>query len=163
MVRMIIIVVVFAVAVAAGLVGVSMFAPSLLPAFLQSALGVAPAEEVVEEKPAGPLPLKERTTIELVPLTLPIFKNDQLKTFLTLDILIITDKGKGMETIIQRLPYIRDGVISYVHALSALEIKPGIEDRQFLKDRLLRKVREIAGEEYVIDILFRNIFEVKPG
>jgi flagellar basal body-associated protein FliL len=163
MIRIILIVVALIVVLGAGIAGVSMFAPELLPDFARSALGVQTEEPVVEEKPTGPPPIDERTMIELAPLTLPIFKNGELSTFLTMDILIITDQGEGMEQVMSRLPYIRDGVISYVHALSALEISPGIEDREFLKERLFAKIQEIAGKENVFGILFRNIFEVKPG
>ena len=49
--------------------------------------------------------------------------------------------------------------LSYVHALNALDIKPGVNDRAFLKQRLLVKAAEIVGPDIIVDLLFVNIFE----
>ncbi len=52
-----------------------------------------------------------------------------------------------------------DTFITYIHALNALDIEPGVNDRAFLKQRLLVKAEEILGEGVVVDLLFVNIFE----
>ena len=52
-----------------------------------------------------------------------------------------------------------DVFITYIHALNALDIKPGLNDRAFLKDRLMVKAEEIVGEGIIIDLLFVNIFQ----
>ena len=46
-----------------------------------------------------------------------------------------------------------------MHALNALDIKPGVNDRAFLKQRLLVKAAEIVGPDIIVDLLFVNIFE----
>ncbi|MEC8792466.1 MAG: hypothetical protein VXX53_01585, partial [Pseudomonadota bacterium] len=53
--------------------------------------------------------------------------------------------GPGEAVIQAKIPYILDAYITYIHALAALDIKPGVADRQFLKERLLVKTKEIVG------------------
>ena len=50
-------------------------------------------------------------------------------------------------------------VDSMRRALNALDIKPGVNDRGFLKQRLLVKAAEIVGPDVIVDLLFVNIFE----
>ena len=53
------------------------------------------------------------------------------------------------------------GVQTCALPISNLRIKPGFEDLDFVKERLLNVSAKVVGEGEVRDILFRNAFE-KP-
>lgn len=162
--KIILIVVILLVLLGGGVFGLSMFAPSLLPGFLQEMLGVAPeAAEKPENKVAERPPPGSTILIDLEPMTVPIIKNGEIARFLVFHILVEARPGPGEEIIQAKIPYILDAYITYIHALAGLDIKPGLADRQFLKDRLLVKTKEIVGGDIVVDLLFRNIFERAPG
>ena len=162
--KIIIIVAAVLVLLIASVFGLAMFAPTVLPGFMQNLLGVAPEaaekpDKKVEERP----PPGSTTLIDLEPLTVPIIKDGEIARFLIIHILVEARPGPGEAVIQAKIPYILDAYITYIHALAALDIKPGVADRQFLKERLLVKTKEIVGGDIVVDLLFRNIFERAPG
>ena len=67
--------------------------------------------------------------------------------------------GADFELINSKKVRIIDAILKYVHALSSLEIKPGVNDRGFLKQRLLAKLEEIVGKGVIVELLFQNVFE----
>jgi hypothetical protein len=74
-------------------------------------------------------------------------------------ILVEVRPGPDADLVNQKLLRLIDTFITYVHALNALDIEPGITDRAFLKSRLLVKANEVLGEGILVDLLFVNIFE----
>lgn len=103
--------------------------------------------------PGVPLPLD--------PITLPLFKGGQPDRFLTLEMTLICAGNDGMLRVKGQIPRLVDAYIQYLHSLANLRIKPGFEDLDFVKDRLLNVSAQVVGEGEVRDILFRNAFE-KP-
>jgi len=154
--KIIVILVVLLVLAGGGVFGVSMFAPGLLPPQVLSMLGQ-------EVPPEDPNKVKERPRvtqlIDLEPLSIPIFRDGQVDRFLVLHMLIEVEPGPNFELINREKVRIIDAYLAYVHALSSLDIKPGISDRAFLKQRLLAKTEEIVGKGVVVDLLFQNVFE----
>lgn len=153
--KIVVILVLLLVLAGGGVFGVSMFAPGLLPPMVLEMLGqeVPPEEETVEERPAVTV------LVDLEPLSIPIFRDGQVDRFLVLHLLIEVRPGADFELINQKKVRIIDAILKYVHALSSLEIKPGINDRGFLKQRLLAKIEEVVGEGIVVELLFQNVFE----
>jgi flagellar basal body-associated protein FliL len=158
--KIVIILVVLLALAGGGLFGVASFAPDLLPPPLQSLMGieVAEAEEPVEDKPP-----ENTTLIDVDPLTIPIFEDGDVSRFLVMDILLEVEFGEKQNYVNQQMPRIIDTILTYVHALAALNIEPGISDRQFLKERLLAKLDETIGKGYIHNILFQNLFERPLG
>lgn len=154
--RIVVILVVLLALVGGGVFGLSMFAPGLLPAPVLALLGKEPP---VDDKPKVTERPKQTVLIDLEPLSIPIFRNGDVDRFLVMHILIEVRPGEDQEKVNRNVVRIIDAYLKYVHALSALDIKPGIEDRAFLKQRLMTKTEEIVGEGIVVDLLFQNIFE----
>ena len=92
-------------------------------------------------------------------MEIPLFRDNKVDRKLFMHILIEVRRGKDEKIINDNLVRIIDSFLTYVHALNALNIKPGVNDRAFLKERLLVKAEEIIGPDIIIDLLFVNIFE----
>ncbi|UUX50225.1 hypothetical protein NUH88_00695 [Nisaea acidiphila] len=154
--KIVIILVILIALAGGGVFGVSMFAPGLLPPMVLEMLGqeVPPEEEkAVKERPSV------TQLVDLEPLSIPIFKDGQVDRFLVLHIFIEVEPGPNFELVNRDKVRIIDAYLKYVHALSSLDIKPGIKDLAFLKQRLLAKTEEIVGEGVIVDLLFQNVFE----
>ena len=104
----------------------------------------------------GPL---ETILIDLEPMEIPLFRDNKVDRKLFMHILIEVRRGNDEKIINENVVRIIDSFLTYVHALNALNIKPGVNDRAFLKERLLVKAEEIIGPDIIIDLLFVNIFE----
>jgi flagellar basal body-associated protein FliL len=119
----------------------------------------APLEEAVKEmmKPKEPPSMQH----PLDPLTLPLFKNNQPDRFLTLEMVLVVAGQQGVNRVKSLQPRLIDAYIQYLHSLAALNIKPGFDDLDFVRDRLVIVSNEVAGPKVVRDILFKNAFE-KP-
>lgn len=154
--KIVIILVVVILLAGGGVFGVSMVAPGLLPPAILAMLGQKvpiEEEEEVEQRP------EVTALVDLEPLSIPIFRDGQVERFLVLHIFIEVEPGPNLDIINAQRLRIIDAYLKYVHALSALDITPGISDRAFLKQRLLAKTEEIVGEGVVVDLLFQNVFE----
>ncbi|MEO9899758.1 flagellar basal body-associated FliL family protein [Nisaea sp.] len=153
--KIVVILVLLLVLAGGGVFGISMFAPGLLPPMVLEMLGkeVPPEEEKVEVRPAVTV------LVDLEPLSIPIFSDGQVDRFLVLHLLIEVRPGADFELINLKKVRIIDAILKYVHALSSLDIKPGVNDRGFLKERLLAKIEEVVGEGIVVELLFQNVFE----
>lgn len=153
--KIVVILVLLLVLAGGGVFGISMFAPGLLPPMVLEMLGqeVPPEEEKVEERPAVTV------LVDLEPLSIPIFRDGQVDRFLVLHLLIEVRPGADFDLVNLKKVRIIDAILKYVHALSSLEIKPGVNDRGFLKDRLMAKIEEIVGEGVIVELLFQNVFE----
>ncbi|MEQ8331753.1 flagellar basal body-associated FliL family protein [Nisaea sp.] len=153
--KIVVILVLLLVLAGGGVFGVSMFAPGLLPPVVLEMLGkeVPPRDETVVERPAV------TQLIDLEPLSIPIFRDGQVDRFLVLHMLIEVRPGEDFELVNLKKVRIIDAILKYVHALSSLEIRPGVNDRAFLKERLLAKIEEIVGKGVVVELLFQNVFE----
>lgn len=158
--KIVIILVVLLALAGGGLFGVSSFAPNLLPPALQQLMGIEVAES---DEPAEPALPENTTLIDIEPLTIPIFEDGDVSRFLVMDVLLEVEFGDKQAYVNQQMPRIVDALITHVHALAALDIAPGIADRQFLKERLLAKLDETIGKGYVVNILFQNLFERPLG
>ncbi|MCR9073041.1 MAG: flagellar basal body-associated FliL family protein [Alphaproteobacteria bacterium] len=158
--KIVIILVVLLVLAGGGLFGVASFAPGLLPPPLQALMGIEVAET---EEPAEAVRPENTSLIDIDPLTIPIFEDGGVSSFLVMDLLLEVEVGEKQAYVNLQMPRIVDAIITHVHALAALDIAPGISDRRFLKDRLLAKIDETIGEGYVVDILFQNLFERPLG
>ena len=97
--------------------------------------------------------------IDLEPMEIPLFRDNKVDRKLFMHILIEVRKGQDENIVNDNLIRIIDSFLTYVHALNALNIKPGVGDRAFLKQRLLVKAKEIVGHNVITDLLFVNIFE----
>jgi len=153
--KIVVILVLLLVLAGGGVFGISMFAPGLLPPMVLEMLGqeVPPEGEKVEERPAVTV------LVDLEPLSIPIFRDGQVDRFLVLHLLVEVRPGADFDLVNLKKVRIIDAILKYVHALSSLEIKPGVNDRGFLKDRLMAKIEEIVGEGVVVELLFQNVFE----
>ena len=153
--------VIIAVAVLAliggGVFGTAMLAPGLLPPAVLTMLGqeVPPEPEKPEFEPRP----ENTVLIDLEPLQIPMFRNDDVDRFLIIHILVEVRPGPDADLVNRKILRIIDTFITYIHALNALDIEPGVNDRAFLKERLLVKAEEVLGEGVVVDLLFVNIFE----
>jgi flagellar basal body-associated protein FliL len=155
--KMVIIVVVILALIGGGVFGTAMFAPGLLPPAVLTMLGqeIPPEPEKPEFEPRP----EETVLIDLEPLQVPLFRNDDVDRFLIIHILVEVRPGEHADLVNKNLLRLIDTFITYIHALNALDIEPGVNDRAFLKDRLLVKAEEVLGEGIVVDLLFVNIFE----
>lgn len=151
--KIVVILVLLLVLAGGGVFGVSMFAPGLLPPMVLEMLGKEVPPEGEKERPAV------TQLIDLEPLSIPIFRDGQVDRFLVLHLLIEVRPGADFELINRKKVRIIDAILKYVHALSSLEIKPGVNDRGFLKQRLLAKLEEIVGKGVIVELLFQNVFE----
>ena len=159
MVRIVIIVVAALALLVGGVFGVATFAPSLLPNAVLGVLGIeVPVEEEKETAPGRPNPL-DTALIDLEPMQIPLFRDNKVERSLFMHILLEVRRGSDEKLVETNLVRLIDSFLSYVHALNALNIKPGVNDRAFLKQRLLAKAEEIVGPNVIIDLLFVNIFE----
>lgn len=111
--------------------------------------------EMMKPKEPPPIPLP------LDPITLPLFKGGQPDRFLTLEMTLICAGNEAMLRVKGQVPRLVDAYIQYLHSLANLRIRPGFEDLDFVKERLLNVSAKVVGEGEVRDILFRNAFE-KP-
>jgi flagellar basal body-associated protein FliL len=159
-VNIVIILVVLLVLAGGGLFGAITFAPDVVPEPVRAMLGVEVDESA---EPAEPVRPENTTLIELDPITIPIIEDGDVDRFLVLHILLEVEFGEKQAYVSQQMPRIIDALITHIHALAALDIAPGISDRQFLKERLVAHIAETIGEGYVIDILFQNLFERPLG
>lgn len=158
--KILIILVVLLVLLGGGVFGLSSFAPHLLPPAVLEIMGI----ELPESDEPAEDPKPENTTlIDIDPLTIPIFEDGDVSRFLVMDVLLEVEFGEKQAFVNQQMPRIIDALITHVHALAALDIAPGIADRQFLKERLLAKLDETIGKGYVVNILFQNLFERPLG
>ena len=158
MVRIIIIVVAILALSVGGIFGLATFAPGMLPNALLDILGVEAPEEESEPVSVRPNPL-DTALVDLEPMQIPLFRDNKVERSLFMHILIEVRRGSDEKLINDNLIRIVDSFLSYVHALNALNIQPGVNDRAFLKQRLLVKAEEIVGPGVIIDLLFVNIFE----
>tara|TARA_B100001939_G_scaffold52575_1_gene41834 strand:+ start:2465 stop:2953 length:489 start_codon:yes stop_codon:yes gene_type:complete len=158
MIRILIIIVVAIALLIGGVFGVATFAPNLLPNMVLELLGIEPPKEKTTAQPVRPGPL-ETILVDLEPMEIPLFRDNKVDRKLFMHILIEVRRGKDEKIINENLVRIIDSFLTYVHALNALNIKPGVSDRAFLKERLLVKAEEIIGPDIIIDLLFVNIFE----
>ena len=158
MIRILIIIVVTLAILIGGVFGVASFSPNLLPNMVLELLGIEPPKEKTIAQPVKPDPL-ETILIDLEPMEIPLFRDNKVDRKLFMHILIEVRRGKDEKIINDNLVRIIDSFLTYVHALNSLNIKPGVSDRAFLKERLLVKAEEIIGPDIIIDLLFVNIFE----
>ena len=158
MIRILIIIVVAVSLLLGGVFGVAKFAPNLLPNMVLEFLGIEPPKEKINAQPQRLSPL-ETILIDLEPMEIPLFRDNKVDRKLFMHILIEVRRGKDETIINENLIRIIDSFLTYVHALNALNIKPGVNDRAFLKERLLVKAEEVIGPNIIIDLLFVNIFE----
>ena len=119
--------------------------------------------EPIEAKVADMMKPKEPpgVALPLDPITLPLFKGNVPDRFLTLEMSLICAGNDAMLRVKGQVPRLVDAYIQYLHTLATLKIKPGFEDLDFVKERLLAVSAQIVGPGEVRDILFRNAFE-KP-
>lgn len=154
----IILVVVLALA-GGGVFGTSIFAPELLPPAILSLLGQEPPPEgEMAEEPERPS-ASDTILIDLEPIQVPLIRDNDVDRFLIMHILVEVLPGDNADLVNKNILRIIDAFITYVHALNALDIKPGVNDRAFLKQRLIVKAEEIVGKGVIVDLLFINIFE----
>jgi flagellar basal body-associated protein FliL len=155
--KLVIIAVAVLVLIGGGVFGTAMLAPGLLPPAVLTMLGqeVPPEPEKPEFEPRP----ENTVLIDLEPLQIPMFRNDDVDRFLIIHILVEVRPGPDADLVNRKLLRIIDTFITYIHALNALDIEPGVNDRAFLKERLLVKAEEVLGEGIVVDLLFVNIFE----
>lgn len=155
--KLVIILVVVLALIGGGVFGTAMFAPGLLPPAVLTMLGqeVPPESEQSEVEPRP----ENTVLIDLEPLQIPLFRNDDVDRFLIIHILVEVRPGEHADLVNKNLLRIIDTFITYVHALNALDIEPGVNDRAFLKQRLMVRAEEILGKGVVVDLLFVNIFE----
>ena len=143
----------------ASIFGMAAFAPSLLPNAVLNLLGVTVPTEEKKAEPLGRPSAKETVLIDIDPLQIPLFRDGTVDRSLFMHLMIEVRKGSDADLVNENLIRIIDAFLSYVHALNALDIKPGVNDRAFLKQRLLVKAAEIVGPDIIVDLLFVNIFE----
>ena len=159
MIRIIIIVVSLIAIGVAIIFGMATFTPNLLPNAVLNLLGITvPAEEQKVESPGRPS-AKETVLIDIDPLQIPLFRDGAVDRSLFMHLMIEVRRWPDEDLVNNNLIRIIDAFLSYVHALNALDIKPGVNDRAFLKQRLLVKAAEIVGPGIIVDLLFVNIFE----
>jgi len=131
------------------------FAPSKVPIPIRNMLGI----EVTQEERDEAAKPSVTTLIDIDPITIPIFENGTVDRFLVMHVLLEVEPGEKQAYVNRQLPRLIDLFITYTHALAALGVPPGIQDRQFLKDRLLAKIDETIGKGYVVNLLFSDLFE----
>src|SRR3546814_12113822 len=127
----------------------------MVPVPIRNLLGieVSEAEQAESNKPSHTI------LIDIEPLTIPLFANGTFDRFLVMHILLEVEPGEKQAYVNQQLPRLIDMFITYTLALAALDVAPGIGDRQFLKERLLAKIDETIGRGYVVNLLFSDLFE----
>ena len=159
MVRIIVIIVLVIAIAVGGVFGVATFSPSLLPLSVLTFLGIElPPQEKPKDSSARPS-AAETVLIDIEPLQIPLFRDGSVDRSLFMHILIEVRQGPDADLVNKELIRIVDSFLSYVHALNELDIKPGVKDRAFLKQRLLVKAEEIVGHGVIVDLLFVNVFE----
>lgn len=156
MVKIVVILALLFALVGGGAFGLSMFAPGLLPAPVAGLMGVEVPET---DEPAEPQRPENTSLIDVEPITVPLFTEGTVDRFLVIHIFLEVESGPDVAYVNQQMTRIVDAIITHTHALAALDVEPGIEDRAFLKARLLEKIAEVIGPGYVVDILFQNLFE----
>ena len=159
MIRIIIIILLIIAIAVGGIFGVATFSPSLLPSPILTLLGIElPPQEKPRKNSARPS-ASETVLIDIKPLQIPLFRDGSVDRSLFMHILIEVRQGPDADLVNKELIRIVDSFLSYVHALNELNIKPGVSDRAFLKQRLIVKAEEIVGEGVIVDLLFVNVFE----
>ena len=154
--QIVIILVVLIALAGGGVFGVSMFAPDLLPPPVAALMGVAPPEGDEEENKEEEV--LSTVLVDIEPVSIPLFRDGIVDRFLIMHALIEC-RSADQALVTQNLPRIVDSIITYVHALAALDIEPGIKDRAFLKSHLIVKLNELFGRDVVVNLLFQNLFE----
>lgn len=161
MMKILILLIVLLALIGGGAFGVSIFAPTLLPPPVAAIMGVELPEVDEDVKPE--VPIENTALIDVEPITIPLFTDNNVDRFLIIHVFLVVETGPNVAFVNQQMTRIVDAIITHTHALAALDVDPGIEDRAFLKERLLEKIGESIGEGYVIDILFQNLFERPLG
>ncbi|SRR5258708_6053184 len=107
------------------------------------------------------LKAKEPPSLQLAldPITLPLFKDGQTDRFLILEMSLVVAGPEGLQTATRLRPRIVDAFVLYLYALAQLSIEPGLNDLDFVKERLLIVCERVTGPGVVRDILFKNAFE----
>ena len=152
--KLVIILVVVLALIGGGVYGTALFAPRALPAVVLTTFGMEVPEPIIPDPNERP---EQTVLIDLEPLQIPLFRNDDVNRFLIIHILVEVRPGKDADLVNKNLLRLIDAFITYVHALDALDIKPGVNDRAFLKQRLIVKAEEILGKGVIVDLLFINI------
>ena len=128
MIRIIIIVVSIIAIGVASIFGMATFTPNLLPSAVLNLLGVTvPAEEKKVEFVGRPS-AKETVLIDIDPLQIPLFRDGTVDRSLFMHLMIEVRRGPDEDLVNNNLIRIIDAFLSYVHALNALDIKPGVND-----------------------------------
>jgi flagellar basal body-associated protein FliL len=162
MVRVVIIIVAILALLGGGAFGVAHLMPGVLPPAISTLLGVPPEDEVGKDHVPEIHP-QETTLVDIEPITIPLFTDGEVDRFLIIHLYLEVRTGPDVGTINQLMTRIIDAIITHTLALAALDIEPGIKDRNFLKERLKEKIDQTVGEDLVVDILFQNLFERPLG
>jgi flagellar basal body-associated protein FliL len=97
--------------------------------------------------------------VALDPITVPLFKAGQPDRFLIMEMALVVAGDQGVQTANRLKPRIIDAFLLYLNALAQLSIEPGLNDLEFVKQRLLIVCERVTGPGVVRDILFKNAFE----
>ena len=119
----------------------------------------APAEQEVpmEEDVRAPQP---GVLIEMDPLIIPLIRHDSFDRYLTYEMtLVVSEENQGVERVRAAMVKINNAFITYIHSLAAIDITPGVNDLDFLRQRLLVVAADVVGPGIVKDILFEHAFE----
>jgi len=125
--KLVIILVVVLALIGGGVYGTALFAPRALPAVVLTTFGMEVPEPIIPDPNERP---EQTVLIDLEPLQIPLFRNDDVNRFLIIHILVEVRPGKDADLVNKNLLRLIDAFITYVHALDALDIKPGVNDRQ---------------------------------
>ncbi|MCR9175751.1 MAG: flagellar basal body-associated FliL family protein [Alphaproteobacteria bacterium] len=162
MVRVVIIIVVILVLLGGGAFGVAHLMPGVLPPAISTLLGVPPSEEAEHDDVPEVHP-QDTTLVNVEPITIPLFTDGEVDRFLIIHLYLEVRTGPDVGRVNQLMTRIVDVIITHTLALAALDIDPGIKDRNFLKERLQEKIDQTVGDDLVVDILFQNLFERPLG
>ena len=162
MARVIIIIVVILVLLGGAAYAVAHFMPGVLPPAISTLLGVPPSEEATHDD-APEIHPQDTTLVNIDPITIPLFTDGEVDRFLIIHLYLEVRSGPDVGKVNQLMTRIVDVIITHTLALAALDIEPGIKDRQFLKERLQEKIDQTVGDDLVVDILFQNLFERPLG
>lgn len=160
--RVIIIIVVILALLGGAMFGLAHFMPGVLPPALATLLGAPPEDEGPHDMVPEVHP-QDTTLVDIEPITLPLFTDGEVDRFLIIHLYLEVRTGPDVASVNQLMTPIIDAIITHTLALAALDIEPGIKDRDFLKQRLQEKIDQTIGEDLVVNILFQNLFERPLG